>query len=122
MTKMDPIVLIALECAGIPDEQVAEIFQTDTQTVVDYMACYQTGFDGALLYMGNRLKKAGLSEAEIDLILGIPTYSVLKAEFLPIPGNDVDSVPLEMLKKWISDTGIQRLKRNLVKSGKKQDE
>lgn len=118
MTKMDPIVLIALECAGVPDEQVAEIFQTDTQTVIDYMACYQMGFDGALLYMGNRLEKAGLSDTEINLILGIPTYSVLKTGFLPIPGNNVNSIPLEMLKKWISDAGIRELERNLAKNGK----
>ena len=118
MTKMDPIALIALECAGVPDEQVAEIFQTDTQTVIDYVACYQTGFDGALLYMGNRLEKAGLSDTEIDLILGIPFYSALKTAFLPFPGNDMRSIPSEMLKKWISDTGIQELKHNLAKNGK----
>ncbi len=60
MNKLDPIVLISLQSAGFSEKQLANVFETDKKAVNDYLDCYNTGFDCALLYIGNRLEKAGV--------------------------------------------------------------
>ncbi len=112
MSKLDPIVLISLQSAGFSEKQLVNVFEVDEKTVNDYLDCYNTGFDCALLYIGNRLEKAGVSMELIDAILGVPMYAEIRDPILALPALHLGKeIVLERLKENLTPEQIEMLKK-----------
>ena len=111
MNKLEPTVLIALQAAGFPESQLADIFHADLRTINGYLDCYNTGFDCALLYIGNRLEKAGLSDEVIATVLGNHFYRDLRDTLLMLPTRSKEEMPLDQLTEYLDKEQIDKLKR-----------
>lgn len=112
MNKLDPIVLISLQSAGFSEKQLANVFETDKKAVNDYLDCYNTGFDCALPYIGNRLEKAGVSMELIDAILGVPMYAEIRDSIFALSTLRLGKeIALERLKENLTAEQIEMLKK-----------
>ena len=111
MNKLEPTVLIALQAAGFPESQLADIFQVNVRTINDHLDCYNTGFDCALLYVGNRLEKAGFSDEIIAAVLGNHFYRDLRDSLLMLPTRSKEEMPLDQLAEYLDEEQIKKLKR-----------
>lgn len=110
MNTLDPVVLISLQSAGLSERQLANVFQTDEKTINDYLDCYNTGFDCAMLYIGNRLQKVGISSELIDAILGISMYAEFQNSILALPTLHLGKeITLEILKENLTPEQIEML-------------
>ena len=111
MNKPDPVVIIVLQSAGFTEKQIANALSVDERTVNDYLDCYNTGFDCAMLYVGNRLEKAGISVDLIDAVLGVSMYTELRDSILSLPTMHKDrEITLEKLKRYLNPKQIEALK------------
>lgn len=111
MNKLEPIALIALQATGFTESQLADIFQTDLRTINGYLDCYNTGFDCALLYIGNRLEKAGFSDEIIAAVFGNHFYRDLRDTILMLPTRSKEEMPLDQLAEYLDKEQIEKLKR-----------
>ena len=110
MTRIDPYVLIALQTAGFSEDELSRVFDVDVRTVNDYLDCYNLGFDCALLHIGNRLEKVGITEEVIDAVIGKQVYASLRETISGISCRNSELITPESLAEMLTEEQISKLK------------
>ncbi len=110
MKRMDPAIIMTMVAIGIPEGQIAKMQRVDAGTINDYIECCSTGFDCALMYIGGRLEKAGMSNEAINTVLGVDYYQEMKDSILLLPTSKKEEISIESLNEYLDEEQIQKLK------------
>lgn len=110
MKRIHPAILMTMAAIGIPEGQIAQMYGVDESSINAYIQCCSSGFDCALMYIGDRLEKAGVSNEVITAVLGNNYYLEMKDSVLMLPTRKKEEISTEMLKHYLDEEQIQKLK------------